>query len=280
MDILTISIVALSTLTICIPVIYFAYRIGVNNKHVLASKDIETSEQVAVSNETSILTNEEVYNSSQALSVVDENGVVVISCNEISKMPSNSRELSSSDSAIRQAGHLVTDLFKGMVSTPNKTIELVFKKEIQEGLKDGTYTLLKTKAGETLADARGPAGKFVGKGRIFDGGKVRQLASGAFQLVSIAVAQSHLADINKSLNSIQDSVEEVISKLENEDKTKISGAIDYLKNIAEHMKSLKFPSEISAEKSLQLEAIIRDSFSWRNKINEDFKSLGAVAIWQ
>ena len=273
MDISTISIVVLSTLIGSIPVIYFAYRIGVKNRHVLAPSHIERSEQVSVSNETSILTNEDVYNSSQALSVIDESGIVVISSNEISKMPSNSRELSSSDSAIRQTRHLVTDLFKGVVSTPNKTIELVFKKEIQEGINNGTYTLLKTKAGETLADARGPAGKIVGKGRIFDGGKIRQLASGAFQLVSIAVAQSHLADINKSLNSIKDSMEEVLNKLENEDKTKISGAIDYLKNIAEHMKNLKLPSEISDEKSLQLEAIIRESFSWRNKIHEDFKSL-------
>ena len=77
-----------------------------------------------------------------------------------------------------------------------------------------------------LADAVNSSGKFVGKGRLIEGGKARQIASGAFQLVSIAVAQSHLADIERSLGVIKDSISDVLKILQNEKRANITGAFD------------------------------------------------------
>ena len=169
------------------------------------------------------------------LAVFNENGFKIIESREIQTMPARAYSVNSSDNAINRVKHMAADLFKGAVSIQNKTVEVIFKPEIQQGLADGTYTLLKTNSGEILADAVNSSKKFVGKGRIIQGGKARQLASGAFQLVSIAVAQSHLADIERSLNAIKDSISEILEKHENEDKARISGAFDYLRDIASCM---------------------------------------------
>jgi hypothetical protein len=212
--------------------------------------------------------------------VTNEAGDIVISCNEISSVPSDAYMLNTSDSAVRRAKHLAADLFKGSQSIPNKTIEVVFKKEIQNGLNSGTYTMMKTKSGEVHADAVNSKGRTVGKGRVIQSGKVKQLAAGAFQLISIAVAQSHLADIEDSLDTIRNSIAEILNKLENEDKANISGAIDYLQEIAEHIKNQQSSEELSQQKTIVIEAITRDFYTWRNKLHEDFHTLTYSVINQ
>ena len=207
------------------------------------------------------------------IALVDEDGAVVIQSSEIRSIPSRAHRLDASDSALHRLRHLASDLFKGATGIPNKTVELVFKQDIHQGLADGTYTLMKTKSGEVLADAVDSSGTIVGKGRVIQGGKVRQLASGAFQLVSIAVAQSHLADIERSLGSIKNSVAELLSRQENEDKARISGAIDYIQEIAGHMKQLRTPDELSQQKCNTIEGVIRDFYTWRNKLHEDLTTL-------
>ena len=139
------------------------------------------------------------------LAIFDENGLKVLESKEIEKIPARAHLLESSSSAINRVKHLASDLFKGAANVPKKSVEVIFKPEIHQGLSDGTYTLMRTKTGEVLADAVDSSGKIVGKGRIIQAGKARQLAGGAFQLVSIAVAQSHLADIERSLTQISHS---------------------------------------------------------------------------
>ena len=192
---------------------------------------------------------------------------------ELSRIPKNSQRLNGSSNAMDQVRHLTSGLFKGAYSIPDKTVELVFRPEIQEGLKDGTYTLMKTKSGEVLADAIDSNKTIAGKARVVSGGKVRQIASGAFHLVSIAVAQSHLADIQRSLGNIQNSLQELLRNQENKDRTEISGAVDYLSEIADHMKTHQHPEEVSAYKCNMIEGIIFKSFVWRNKLEEDLLSL-------
>lgn len=207
------------------------------------------------------------------LSLFDENGVKVLESKEIEKIPARSYPVDSSSSAINRVKHLAADLFKGAASVSNKTVEVVFKPEIHQGLIDGTYTLMRTKSGEVLADAVDSSNKIVGKARLIQGGKAKQLASGAFQLVSIAVAQSHLADIERSLTAIKSSIAEVLERQENEDKARITGAFDYLREIATHMKELRCPDELPQQKRNAIEGIIKDSYSWRNKLEEDMTSL-------
>jgi hypothetical protein len=207
------------------------------------------------------------------LAIFDDNGVKILESREIEKIPARAHRVESSSSAINRARHMAADLFKGAASVPNKTVEVIFKPEIHQGLADGTYTLMRTKTGEILADAVDSSGTIVGKGRLIQGGKARQLAGGAFQLVSVAVAQSHLADIERSLSAIKDSVSEVLERQENEDKARITGAFDYLGEISTCMKELRCPDEIPQQKRIAIEGLIKDSHAWRNKLENDMTSL-------
>jgi len=207
------------------------------------------------------------------IAIFDDNGFKVLESKEIERMPARAHLVGASSSAVNRVKHLSTDLFKGAASIPNKTVEVVFKPEIHQGLVDGTYTLMRTKSGEVLADAVDASNKVVGKSRLIQGGKAKQLAGGAFQLVSIAVAQSHLADIERSLSAIKGSISEVLERQENEDKARITGAFDYLREIAAHMKELRCPDELPQQKRNVIEGIIKDSYSWRNKLEDDMNSL-------
>jgi len=221
------------------------------------------------SNNSSEIISESGYD----LAIFDDNGFKVLESREIEKIPARAHLVESSSSAINRVKHLAADLFKGAASVPNKTVEVIFKPEIHQGLVAGTYTLMRTKSGEILADAVDASNKVVGKARLIQGGKAKQLAGGAFQLVSIAVAQSHLADIERSLSAIKGSISEVLERQENEDKARITGGFDYLREIAEHMKELRCPDELPQQKRNAIEGIIKDSYSWRNKLEEDMTSL-------
>ncbi|MBC3808104.1 hypothetical protein H8K52_12190 [Undibacterium seohonense] len=214
-----------------------------------------------------------ISDSGYNLAIFDDNGLKVLESREIEKIPVGAHMVESSSSAISRVKHLAADLFKGAAGIPNNTVEVLFKPEIHQGLIDGTYTLMKTKSGEILADAVDASNKVVGKARLIQGGKAKQLAGGAFQLVSIAVAQSHLADIERSLSAIKDSISEVLERQENEDKARITGAFDYLREISTHMKELRCPDELPQQKRNAIEGIIKDSYSWRNKLEEDMTSL-------
>lgn len=203
----------------------------------------------------------------------DDNGMSLLECREIERIPARTHTIDSSGSGIERVKHLAADLFKGAASVPGRTVEVVFKPEIQKGLTEGTYSLMRTKSGEILADAVNSSNRVVGKARLMQGGKAKQLAGGAFQLVSIAVAQSHLADIEKSLGVIKDSIAEVIERQENEDKARITGAFDYIKEIASHMRELRCPDELPQHKMNAIEGVIKDSYAWRNKLVEDMSSL-------
>ena len=207
------------------------------------------------------------------LALFDDNGLKVLESREIEKIPARAHIVDSSSSAINRIKHLAADLFKSTAGIPNKTVEVIFKPEIHQGLVDGTYTLMKTKSGEVLADAVDASNKVVGKARLIQGGKAMQIAGGAFQLVSIAVAQSHLADIERCLSAIKVSISEVLERQENEDKARITGAFDYLREISAHMKELRCPDELPQQKRNAIEGIIKDSYAWRNKLEEDMTSL-------
>jgi len=205
--------------------------------------------------------------------LVDSEGIVVMNAQEMSSIPFAARRLDSSSDEINRLGQLASDFLKAGMSIPGKTIRLVFKPEIAQGLKDGTYTLMRTKSGEVLADAVDVTGQVAGKGRIVQAGSARQLAAGAFQLVSIAVAQAHLADIERSLGKIKSGISELIDRLETSDQSSISGAIGYLSEIVQHMKDVQRPIELPSEKSHVIESINHKAFAWRNKVQGDLADL-------
>ena len=258
-DIIKIAVPVFILLIVIISILFFSIKLKNNRK----TQEINCLEKNQVSQEEVGLD----------VVVLDNYGHKVIETREISKIPVRSHSLQSSSSAIDRVKHLTADLFKGASSVPNKTIEVIFKPEIQKGLSEGTHTLMKTKSGEVLADAVDSTGKVAGKGRLVEGGKARQLASGAFQLVSIAVAQSHLADIERSLGAIKSSISEILGRIENEDQAKIEGAFKYLEEIACYMKDLKCPDSISQQKRNAIETVIKDSYAWQSKLEKDVASL-------
>ncbi len=216
--------------------------------------------------------------STHSFSLIDGFGHEVVKVNEVANIPRDAYKIDSGTNVEKSITHLVSDMVKGAISVPNKTLELVFSPEIQKGLDSGTYKMMVPKdgLGDTFADVVDESGQIVGKGRLIEGGKVRQLASGAFQLVSIAVAQSHLADINDSLSKLNDAVESIINHLDNDDKSKISGALEYLKGIAEDIAQYKSAEALSAQKRVIIESIIKDSHTWVNKSLRDFENVIAA----
>ena len=138
----------------------------------------------------------------EIVTLVDDNGTELIRSSELHYSPQDLQPLDEASPAVKRTVNLASDFFKGAITLPNKTVEIVFKPNIQKGLDEGIYKLMTTKQGETLADAINISNQtIVGKGRIVEAGKINQLMVGAFQLVSIAVAQTHLSDINRSLES-------------------------------------------------------------------------------
>ncbi|MBY8164908.1 hypothetical protein KW506_21635 [Vibrio fluvialis] len=216
--------------------------------------------------------------STHSFSLIDGFGHEVVKVNEVTNIPRDAYKIDSGTNVEKSITHLVSDMVKGAISVPNKTLELVFSPEVQKGLDLGTYQMMVPKSGlgDTFADVVDESGQIVGKGRLIEGGKVRQLASGAFQLVSIAVAQSHLADINDSLSKLNDAVESIINHLDNDDKSKISGALEYLKGIAEDIAQYKSAEALSAQKRVIIESIIKDSHTWVNKSLRDFENVIAA----
>lgn len=203
------------------------------------------------------------------------NNQAVMSLNEINgDMSDKGFFINSEDSpeTISRYQPLLSDLLKGYVSIPNKTIEVVFNPQIMKGLENGSYELMTTKAGETLADAVDKAGKFVGKGRIVETGKIKQLCGGGYQLLSIAVAQSHLADINNRLDCIQESCRTIEQILKNEALSEIKGDISYLQRLFNDLNNCK-NFEISAERSSQIEVIINRLFQYDERVLLDFDSI-------
>ena len=72
------------------------------------------------------------------LAILDENGFKILESREIQNIPAISYRLEPSGSAISRVRHMAADLFKGAASLQNKTVEVIFKPEIQRGLADGT----------------------------------------------------------------------------------------------------------------------------------------------
>lgn len=96
--------------------------------------------------------------------------------------------LEVTNNEINSSMQLLSDTVKSYIGTPSKTVELVFSKEGVE--------FMKNKKGEILAilvDSKSKNIKEIPRIKIT--GQTKQLITGGYQLLSIAVAQSHLADI-------------------------------------------------------------------------------------
>lgn len=176
----------------------------------------------------------------------------------------------SKQGEIDRISHFISDAFKGVISTSNQTVELVFSSEVQRGLKSGIYYQT---ANSPIARSTS-TGNIKEHGKIIQSGQGKQLLTGGYQLLSIAVAQSHLADIEKSLSSIKSLVKNIQDKLEAEDRANLKGAIRYLENkIIPLIKNYDGQNEIGQEYKNEFQSIIRDIYTWEDKFLEEFEIL-------
>ncbi|MDR5778094.1 hypothetical protein QCE63_01465 [Caballeronia sp. LZ065] len=213
--------------------------------------------------------------SSTDLQFLDSTGNVVFNTRLLPAIPEGAQSLSDGGGvALARARQLAADVFKGAVSLPNKTVELVFDPHIQRGLAEGSLEIVPAVKGGVRAIARQKDTKaFAGHGRILEGGKVRQVAAGAFQLISIAVAQSHLDDINRSLADIRKEVTELRLYLDHKDRSKLVGACDYLSELGADINAMKSLRDIPVEKKVQIEAITREVSEWVDQLSSELHQL-------
>lgn len=171
--------------------------------------------------------------------------------------------------AVGGISHLLSDITKGTISVSNKTIELVFSPEVIEGIKNGNLYIAEGRAWVKNVTTE----RFAGHAHIVEVGQTAQFLTGGYQLLSIAVAQSHLADIEKRLYSIDNSLKQIIEKLELEDKSRIQGAISYIKSILENIKKNDYKKELSPAQKNQIEQKNSDILHWRDKLLLEFDIL-------
>ena len=268
---MTIALVVVA-LVLAVMLVLFIYLTTKNMREVRRLRSVSNQSLIdTIATEKFALDSEKID-----FAIQSESGHSVLECYEVARFPKKAVEIIPESDLAKRSTHIISDFVKGGVGIPNKTVEIVFKPEIAEGLKDGTFILMKTKNGETLADAIDAAGKqVVGKGRIVEGGKLKQLSVGAFNLLSIAVAQSHLASIESSLSDIKGQLKDIKNKLNANDYSELKGAIDYYTEIKDKISLNNSPSDLSGNITNSIEALHKDSHIWRCKIFKDFEDLNS-----
>ncbi|HDR1890159.1 TPA: hypothetical protein QB634_001205, partial [Pasteurella multocida] len=190
----------------------------------------------------------------------------------IDSLPSYTEKLDKE--GIKQLQSLVGESFKSLAIVPNRALEVYFKPEIAKGLKDRTYKLMESK-GEKLADAvidKPGLKPVVGKGRIKTNVS-KQIAAAGFQLLSFAVAQSHLDNINSHLYEIEALCNAIRLNNENNELGKITGNIQYLEGIIRKISKYSDPYAISLTQRNEIEASIRIFAEHKSILIQNIQSL-------
>lgn len=269
MNTLIVWLVAIAVLTLGI---YVGWRVGLRRSTKAGNQQPEVA----------VLSSQKELPLGTDLLLVDQHGNTLVSSRQLLEMPDNAQPLTEKGGiAIGRARQLAADFFEGSVGLTDKTVELVFSPEVQQGFKEGVLEIVPAKAGGVLAQARRvDNNRLAGHGRIVESGRMRQLAVGAFQLVSIAVAQSHLEDINRNLNQIKDALGDINRRMESKDKAKLRGTVAYLEYLVSTMNAMKSPDEVSIEKRVQLETIYREALVWIEELTQDAGHLKSQILGQ
>lgn len=227
------------------------------NQENTISQDNKQKNLLLEYSEEIIVKDEESSSNLAEIKVIDNNSLDKINFEEENSI------------AVGGISHLLSDITKGTISVSNKTIELVFSPEVIEGIKNGNLYIAEGRAWVKNVTTE----RFAGHAHIVEVGQTAQFLTGGYQLLSIAVAQSHLADIEKRLYSIDNSLKQIIEKLELEDKSRIQGAISYIKNILENIKKNDYKKELSPAQKNQIEQKNSDILHWRDKLLLEFDIL-------
>lgn len=195
-------------------------------------------------------------------------------CKELDSMHDKSTIDIKNEAVLGKIKQLGRDVLARGFTTPGKTIEVVFDPSVQKGLGSGIYELVPANSGGYRGMARAvDSKKFVGHGRIVQAGKLKQIGVGVFHIASIAVAQAHLAEINKNLETIKMSVADITNYLEDKDTGDLKGTIDYLEYLVNFIRRMDSPDAIPESKLTTLEITRKEMMSWMNKIHEEANRL-------
>lgn len=227
------------------------------NQENTISQDNKQKNLLLEYSEEIIVKDEESSSNLAEIKVIDNNSLDKINFEEENSI------------AVGGISNLLSDITKGTISVSNKTIELVFSPEVIEGIKNGNLYIAEGRAWVKNVTTE----RFAGHAHIVEVGQTAQFLTGGYQLLSIAVAQSHLADIEKRLYSIDNSLKQIIEKLELEDKSRIQGAISYIKSILENIKKNDYKKELSPAQKNQIEQKNSDILHWRDKLLLEFDIL-------
>lgn len=209
------------------------------------------------------------------LVILDNNGNVVLTGYERDPLPKQGTDDTKNEAALNCAKQIAPELLTKSLTLPGKTVEIAFDPAIQKGLNTGTYEIVKVASGEgkRLMARAIDSKQLVGQGRFMEIGKLRQIGVGAFHIVSIAVAQAHLMEINKNLEAIKEGLQAIRDFLEIKDIAKLEGTIKYLEHIVDFIRQMATPDSLPSEKRNELEAIRREMMAWNSQIKQEAEGL-------
>lgn len=129
-----------------------------------------------------------------------------------------------------------------------------------------------------LPFVRGARGRVEELAQLGNSHELRQLIGSGmgWQLAFITVAQKHLADIHKKLDYIKSGVEEIQGFLTNERRSRISGTLDYLRQVVATLGQKESPAAVRN----QLEHIERELLQIQDYVMHDLEAstgkIGAI----
>lgn len=121
-----------------------------------------------------------------------------------------------------------------------------------------------------LPFVRGGDGKVTELARLQDTGRLCEIVNTAmvWQFASVIVAQKHLADINKKLNEIKKGIDDILTFLETERVSKITGALRYLDQAIQNIMQGEFDEALRHH----LESVERDLISVQDHLASELRN--------
>nr|WP_314623308.1 hypothetical protein [uncultured Noviherbaspirillum sp.] len=150
---------------------------------------------------------------------------------------------------------------------------VVFQPRVTEGLANQTMKLMKGEQGvyltamETVLGKNGKAmQRIAGNGQLVANNvqRVAHLSMAALQVAAVVTAQAYLAEIDKKLTTIQESVGEIRDWLEATERSRLQGNYQYLESITETIRAGNLNAAETAVYLGQIEDIERDALATAN----------------
>lgn len=184
------------------------------------------------------------------------------------------------EAMLQQAPNLISN----SSNLVTRSIQLVFKPEVMQGLQNGTYIQPRALEGGYRTFAINvKTGKFVGHSSIIETANINPATTAliVWQVMAVVTAQKFLADINKKLANIEGVIESLKSMFENERYGALLASFNYLKHLSGVIKNQTLKDSEVNVYSLKLEDIELDcakimeslKLDYRDNVLKEFNSL-------